>query len=261
MTPSDAHYTYDGSFDGFLSVVFEAARRGARRASVSPDEAPPQGGLFGAVVAVETSAAHAARVARGLERRITAGGVERLYHAFLSEDAGIEHRLLRLIDRVLREGGGALDDLRFPPALAAERLAARVRHEVHRMHAFVRFERRAGERYIAVARPEHNVLPLLEDHFAARYPALRWAIVDVRRRYALVHTPAAEREAGAPATHFTPAESLEALPEAHDEAGYQDLWQTYYHAVTIPARRNLKLHLRHVPRRYWPYLTEKRAAA
>jgi probable DNA metabolism protein len=196
-----------------------------------------------------------------LERRIGAPGVETLYHAFLSEASGVEHALLRLVERVLREGAPTLEDLRFSPALATERLAGRVRHEVHRMHAFVRFERRAGERYLAVARPEHNVLPLLEEHFAARYPALRWAIVDVRRRYALVHTPAAEREAGAPATHFAPADGFEVLPEAHDEAAFQDLWQTYYHAVTIPARRNLKLHLRHVPRRYWPYLTEKRVSA
>jgi len=45
--------------------------------------------------------------------------------------------------------------------------------------------------------------------------------------------------------------------EAPDEAAYQTMWRAYFQAVTIPERRNLKLHLRHVPKRYWPYLTEK----
>ena len=45
-----------------------------------------------------------------------------------------------------------------------------------------------------------------------------------------------------------------------DEAAYQTMWKAYFQAVTIPERRNLKLHLRHVPKRYWPYLTEKQPA-
>ena len=37
------------------------------------------------------------------------------------------------------------------------------------------------------------------------------------------------------------------------------MWRAYFRAVDIPERKNLRLHLRHVPKRYWPYLTEKRA--
>lgn len=261
LSPGGAGVVYDGSFAGWLSVVFDAYRRRAAPAHIAAEGAPPQGGLFGPTVRVETTTGAAERVARGLARRIGESGVERLYHAFLSEVPGIEGLLFRLVARVLAEGADALDDACFSPALAAERLAMRVRHEVHRMHAFVRFERRVGpegaERYVAMARPEHNVLPLLGPHFEARYPALHWAIADGRRGYALLHTPAAERAPGDPATRFVPAGALEAA-EAADEAAYQALWRTYYRAVTIPERRNLRLHLRHVPRRYWPYLTEKR---
>ncbi len=39
---------------------------------------------------------------------------------------------------------------------------------------------------------------------------------------------------------------------------FQRMWQVYFHAVTIPERANPRLPLRHVPRRYWPTLTEKR---
>ena len=42
-----------------------------------------------------------------------------------------------------------------------------------------------------------------------------------------------------------------------DEAIYQVLWKDYFKSVNIAARKNNKLHLRHVPKRYWKNLTEK----
>ena len=130
------------------------------------------------------------------------------------------------------------------------------------MEAFVRFERRAdaetgAERWAAVARPEYHVLPLLTEHFAARYPTLAWRIVDARRRLALVHTPEPDRQPGELATVIVPADTLDLPDAAPDEAAAQAMWRAYFQAVTIPERRNLRLHLRHVPKRYWPYLTEK----
>ena len=41
------------------------------------------------------------------------------------------------------------------------------------------------------------------------------------------------------------------------ETDYQELWKAYFKSVDIPERRNLKLHLQHVPKRYWKYLVEK----
>ena len=43
-----------------------------------------------------------------------------------------------------------------------------------------------------------------------------------------------------------------------DEPLYQQLWQQYFNSVNIAARKNLKLHIRHMPKRYWKYLIEKR---
>ena len=257
MMAADLRFVYDGSFAGFLSVVFEATRRGVRPAGINVEAEPAQGGLFAAPVRVTTVPEHAERVRRGLEQRIRPDGVERLYHAFLGEVPDGEQLLFRLIERILEEQAGVMEDLRFPPALAVERLVGRVRREVHRMHAFVRFEQRQEERYVAYVRPDHNVLPLLGEHFAARYPAMHWAIVDAGRNYALRHVPTAARASEEPVLRFVPAALVQELEVAPEEAIMQTLWRTYFRAVTIPERRNLELQRRHVPRRYWPYLIEK----
>ena len=35
------------------------------------------------------------------------------------------------------------------------------------------------------------------------------------------------------------------------------LWKDYFTSTNIPARKNMKLHIQHVPKRYWKYLNEK----
>jgi len=50
-----------------------------------------------------------------------------------------------------------------------------------------------------------------------------------------------------------------ALQTIYDEKEdlYQSLWQTYFNSVNIKARKNMKLHIQHMPKRYWKYLIEK----
>ena len=263
----------DGSFSGLLSAYGWAHRAGELPAAVVLAERADTGLLFGAPVRVETDVALAERVQRGLERA-RPGLVGTLLRAFLSERPGMELHILRVIDAVAAEGADATSDWTFEPTREVRTWAKRVGREAHRMEAFVRFEKHepatdlahtgdvtaGAPLWLATARPEVNVLPLVGEHFATRYPALRWAIVDDRRGIALLHaTPAAELGPDDAATEIVPAAALGELRLAADEAAYQRMWRAYFRAVDIPERKNLRLHLRHVPKRYWPYLTEKRA--
>ena len=249
----------DGTFGGLLAAYAVAWRGGALPAEVRLAGAPTSGALFGETVRVEADAALAERVERGLEK-VKAGLVGRLRRAFLSERPGIEVAVLRLVDAAHGGGAEAVEDWTFEPAREVARWSQRVGREAHRMEAFVRFERvevDGAEQFVANARPEYHVLPLLTSHFATRYPTLAWRIADVRRGLALVHTPEPDRAPGAPPTEIVPSSALPEGGEAPEEEAYQTMWKAYFRAVTIPERRNLKLHLRHVPKRYWPYLTEK----
>ncbi|WP_412061982.1 TIGR03915 family putative DNA repair protein [Rubrivirga sp. IMCC45206] len=263
--PVDPHLAVetDGTFAGLLCAYAAAYRQGALPASVGLIGAPADGALFGAPIRVETEAAIADRVERGLDRLVP-GLVGRLRRAVLSERPGIEVAALRLADAVRAEGAAVAEDWTFDPAREVGRWSGRVGREAHRMEAFVRFEEHVAdgvETWTATARPEYHVLPILHPHFEARYPTLAWRIVDARRGLALVHTPEPDRAPGDPASRIVPAVTLGLADAAPDEAAYQTMWKAYFQAVTIPERRNLKLHLRHVPKRYWPYLTEKQTLA
>ena len=251
----------DGTFAGLLASYAEAHRRSALPATVGTLGEAASGALFAETVGLTTDGALAERIERGMERA-KHGIVGRMRRAFLSERPGMDVAILRLIDAVADRGASAAEDWTFGPAREFAQWSGRVGREAHRMEAFVRFEKldESGdaEAFVAQIRPEYNVLPILHPHFEARYPTLAWRIVDVRRGLALVHTPTRLRAPDQPPSTIVPADTLALTEErADEEAAYQRMWKAYFRAVTIPERRNLKLHLRHVPKRYWPYLTEK----
>jgi probable DNA metabolism protein len=240
-------FQYDGSFDGLLSAVFEAFHQRVDVADFVAGEPDPS--LFGAPLAVATVPEHARRVEAGVASRAGHDAVERLYRAFLSEEEGVERVIFAYIRAIIRHGGLTAENLLLEPITEIARLAKRTGKEVHRMHAFVRFEEQEDCSFAARVEPDCDVLPLIGEHFRRRFPTMRWRIDDLRRGYSLVH------ESGE--LSLAPLARQPGV-EAEQEERFQDLWRTYFSAVNIPERANPRLHLQHLPRRYWRHLTEKR---
>ena len=246
-------YTYDGTFIGFLSVIFETYRLKQAPENIIP-ESEHQPGLFGSVLFVPTQPDNAARVVKGLNKRCGDGSKRFMYHCFLSEQSRIEMMLYGLVALAVESKENVLENFREPVIRQLHRIERQMHREVHRMHAFVRFQKNQDELYVAFISPDFNVLPLLEPHFRSRYPAMRWLIYDTKRHYGLYYeSPSARFVTLEDNTHRIVSEQM----LTSDESEYQRLWQTYFESVDIPERRNLKLHLQHVPRRYWKYLIEK----
>ncbi|MGB3850233.1 MAG: TIGR03915 family putative DNA repair protein [Tunicatimonas sp.] len=245
-------YTYDGSYEGLLSVIFETYRLG-QPADAICQESIAQPELFGQLLFVDTNPAHARRVLRGVAKRAGADASRIMYHCFLSEQPDIEVLLYRFVRLAMNSHESVLENFREPVVLRLHRIERQIHREVHRMHAFVRFQETSDGLYAALITPDFNVLPLLSPHFRARYPAFRWLIYDTQRRFGLYHEDHATRFI----TLDTPPSQLQEALLSNAESDYQALWQTYFSSVDIPERRNMKLHLQHVPRRYWKYLVEK----
>jgi len=131
-----------------------------------------------------------------------------------------------------------------------------VRREKHRMEAFIRFQKLKDETFYAAVEPDFNVLPLLIKHFKSRYADQKWIIYDIKRGYGLHYdlhdTQFIELNFS---DVLKPAGVIAAYSE--DEGIYQHLWKNYFTSVNIVSRKNTKLHVRHIPKRYWRHLTEK----
>jgi probable DNA metabolism protein len=256
LTAPPLDYTYDGSFEGLLTVLFTVYDWRAAPNSIQPEGAA-QGGLFTQTTHRATDEAQAARVWDGLLRTMDAEARTRLYHVFLSEVPDREMLIFRYVDLALRSPLDIAENYANADVRRVQRLAQQMYREKHRMEAFVRFEKTTDGLFHATIEPDFDVLPLIAAHFTKRYADQRWLIYDRRRHYGLYYdltrTDVVQFEPSAGPQ--TAAVSATVLDER--EPLFRLLWQAYFDHVNIPERKNLKLHRRHMPLRYWKYLSEK----
>lgn len=248
--------TYDGSFKGLLTVVFEIYEYKIQQPHIVKKEMV-EGSLFGTIHSTETDNAKAVRVLNKLKEKLTPNGFAQLYKTFLSELRGIEDVIYRYIAYVLHNNGGVENNYAHPDVLMLQQTSRKVDRERHRMKAFIRFQLTKDELYYALIQPDYNVLPLIVKHFKDRYADQRWLIYDAMRKYGIYYDQENVSEVNLDFTSdLQNADSKAALYDESEEL-YQQLWQQYFASVNIKARKNTKLHLQHMPKRYWKYLVEK----
>lgn len=248
---------YDGSFDGFLSCVFEVFNRKLKDVSIEPNHKPATS-LFDVYEQVDTEIDKSQRVWNALKRKCPKGGARQLLKAYLSELDGVEQIMLGYVKAVFRGPARMEKDFSNPYVLKIAKIAKMVSREKHRMDAFIRFKRTDDDLYTAVVAPDFNVLPLNKSHFERRYADQRWLIYDEKRHYGIYYdlnkVSTVELSSG---ENSGESESDPVLLESTEHA-YEDLWRNYFNATNITERKNMSLHIRHVPLRYWKYLSEKK---
>ena len=92
---------YDGSFKGFLSVVFKVYEEKLTNVDVQK-EGQVQASFFGESEEIVTNKAHADRVWKGLKKKLTSFGRNQLYYSFLSELDSVENLLLDYVQQVFK---------------------------------------------------------------------------------------------------------------------------------------------------------------
>jgi probable DNA metabolism protein len=248
------YFVYDGSFEGFCTAVFEVyeCKPAQPRIRKMTGEMPV---LFAEQMSVLTDEKKAARVILRLEALAGKDSTELLWKCYLSGIPGIEDAMLGAIRYALREQRDIFNDFGDPHVLILRQTEKKMRRERHRMTAFVRFMLGKDNLYYALIEPDFDVLPLLTSHFSGRYADQRWLIYDTRRTYGIYYDLETVQFVY-PGTETT-QHSITSLVLEESEELYQQLWSDYFKSTTIKARKNMKLHLQHVPRRYWKYLPEK----
>jgi probable DNA metabolism protein len=246
---------YDGTFEGMLTAIFEVYDRRLTHIKMQKGEWYTSA-MFGDVIKIITDEGRAVRVLRGLMQKLSATSVQRLYIAHMAELEGDDDTIAGYIRYAFDASQNIEEDYGNKYVLRVSEIVRMMRREKHRMEAFVRFQKLKDETFYAAVTPDFNILPMLIKHFKSRYADQKWIIYDMKRNYGLYYD-----------LHDTQFISLEFSAANHsgkviaafseDEGIYQHLWKNYFNSVNIPARKNTKLHLRHIPKRYWKHLTEK----
>ncbi len=250
---------YDGSFEGLMTAVFEIYEYKIASPQIVNGESET-GSLFGNIHHVHTNPIKAARVNKKLKQKLTPNAFSQLYKTYLSEIKNIENSIFRYVEYVLRSKDVVENNFADPDVLMLQQTSRKVHREKHRMEAFVRFELTKDNLYYCIIQPDFNVLPLISDHFEKRYADQRWLIFDSRRKYGIYYDLKEVQEIKLLfGDDMKNKEFIRSISDEKEEL-YQQLWRTYFSSVNIAARKNMKLHIQHMPKRYWRYLTEKRGS-
>ena len=164
---SDVRYLYDGSFEGFLSCVFEAVY--TRTAPVDICEQSIAQPSFYQDVFVNTDLAHAQRVYDSIPKKICPDAADLVRDVFCSCAPQKELLILRFLLFGYRYGKQVYymrSHARVAPLYEAQR---HLHNEAHLLQGFVRFTD-TGQALVAKITPKNFVLPYLAPHFADGMP-------------------------------------------------------------------------------------------
>ena len=255
-------YTFDNTLDGLLTAVFDSFFLHQQ-----PEILLTQGEQLPLFVTephrVVTNGEKAARVWKGLEKHLSKDGLQMITISWLSEEHTLLQPLFNFICKVFRLNVKDYErNASDPDVLEVRNTCRRVLHEQLRMKQFIRFQKAKDGTYLAVVSPDHNVLPLIIDHFQDRFNDQPWLIYDAHRHYGYYYDGTAnpiritfEDESAVPFNLENGKMNADVL--STDDALFQQLWRTYFKAICIKERMNPKKQLSDMPRRYWKYMTEK----
>ena len=146
----------------------------------------------------------------------------------------------------LRAQPGLIDDEADPLRRRLEGMAKEVRHDIHKMRAFLRFREidEAGTpRFVAWFEPEHHILRANAGFFMRRFATMRWSIL----------TPDASIHWDGETLTEGPGAAKTDAPEGDP---VEEVWKTYYASIFNPARLKTGTMLKEMPRKYWKNMPE-----
>lgn len=250
---------YDGTFSGFISAIFDVYELKLKQVKIikKSDKVPL---LFTEQIIVDFNDKKFKRVKNKLTEYLGNSGFKNLWKATLSELPNVEDVLLGVIRYTFLHKKNVLGDFGNIYVLKLQEILKKIGREKHRMDAFVRFKLAKDGIYYATIEPDFDVLPLISNHFKNRYADQKWLIFDLKRNYGIyydLHTVVTVEVNNSKTNNNNNNISVLKIEWDNTELEFQKLWKNYFKSTNIESRKNTKLHLQHVPKRYWKYLIEK----
>ena len=154
--------------------------------------------------------------------------------------------LYRILYRLTKENPNLLKIAVDSDIRKASLLRKSVGHDIHKMHAFVRFKKSVVdgvEMYLAWHRPEHLIVKPGTPFFARRFGDRPWSIF----------TPDESAHWDLKTLTFGPGMEQN---DFHATDDWDEVWKTYYKSIFNPARIKIKMMKSEMAPKYWSSMPE-----
>jgi len=240
-------FIYDGTFDGFLSAVFDAYSQRINPSNIVSSLSEMQITLNAQYYYAETTNEKADRLMTGMNK-ISGQLSNQVILAFLSYMPGKEmviYRYIAMAFRIKKNIFLKLDDDIVRKMLD---MCGQTDLEKQKWKGFLRFSVMENNVYYAEMSPKNNVLTLVMPHFCRRFNTKPFLIHDITYKQVGLYD---KQE-----WHLLHSEGL-TLPDLHsDESKYRYMWKLFYDTTAVEGRKNHKRRRQVMPERYRKHITE-----
>lgn len=241
---SSAFFKYDNTLEGLFTVIFELYKS-IERISIIPRK--EQLNMLGNDNFIATNEDESDRVVNSLVKNFGKDFMRRVMYVYSTPVTEKEDIIARTIKGMFLFGEGYLFSSEKVPS-EFRRLNKRVGAENHSYKGLLRFRELKDGMLFAEFRPENDILMFLAPHFIRRMPSERFAIYDSLRNNCLMYENGEVK--------FLTVDSLD-IKESNEEEFFKKAWKKFYNSVGIEKRKNEKLMISNMPKRYWEFLPEK----
>ena len=236
---------YDGSFEGFLSLVYEVYYEKLQVNSIV--KLIPETLFFERFHEIFTDETKVQKVLAGIKKHFTKEQQHTIFNIFLCDTKEHEMALLEYI-RIGFKNPKELHNITNANLFYIQSLEKELLCHVHKMYGFTRFEELEDGTLYAKIETKFNIVPFLGEHFCKRLGSIPFIIHDVKRSLAFVKNDEL-RGIRSIASFDTPTYSSE-------EEKFKALWKTFFKAAAVESRYNPKLQQSWVPLLYRTYMSE-----
>lgn len=241
-------YIYDNTFDGLLTAIFYAY---TEKDSVKiTKEMNYMANLFYEKTIVNTEQDKADRVYNGLYSKLSYNTLSNVYYLYLYDTSDVDTLIFNYIKLCFKYSDSINLAKNNDIIGAVDKYAKRVFGEAHRFQGFVRFKQIAPLVFYAQIEPDHNILPLIMEHFRQRFSDQHFIIHDLKREYAIVY------DLKAAYLKDLSLEEGQKLSALTDGDCFETLFKSFYQATTIEERKKERQRRSYMPIRYWKHLVE-----
>lgn len=234
---------YDGTFEGYLTVIFTQYKEIFK---IKIESEKDQISFLDQKY-IKTNFEKAKRVEDSIKKNISEEFYYDIKIAFKSDYKNKDTIIARLIKLSFLKGEKITKSTN-KYAIAFNKMVKNYGREAHAFMGLLRFKE-IQEGFLFAKYESHNdILEDLSRHFLQRMPKEKFVIYDKNKNKAFVSIYG----------NFEVVEILNLdIKESKKEEFFQNLWIGFYDAIAIKERKNKKLMIENMPKKYWKNLPEK----
>ena len=238
-------YVYDGTFEGFLSAVFDAFSMKITPVNIVSSTSEFQLRLDVECYHVATSAEKADRVGAGMEKHGFFGQVATAFLSWMPNREMVIYQYIVLGFKIKEDIFAKLHD---DVVRKVNDMSSQTYGEKQKWKGFLRFSIMENNVHFAEMSPKNNVLSLIMPHFCRRFRTMPFVIHDITYKQVGIFDT---KE-----WHVLPFDGI-SVPRFHsDEEKYREAWKKFYDTTAVEGRLNLERRNKVIPKRYQKHMTE-----